>query len=770
MVASRKKIVMNDVLEQKLKYIGLDLNKIPKELLQSTKLNFRVIKGTNEKKYKQYKFVNIKDIEILLTPANRSSDLKERYEEAEPLATYISVDSSANAENIVQNTVFFNMFKKLKISEIEKIEKEQEELAKKLPFKIKYNRNYLWQIYYSESADKYFMLVPTDETNFSCLFYLIKKKIENNKNEKIFVPITCADYSGKILKKSELRDLENYLWLLTKDYPSIYEVTDLDGETSLEIIGESQIYGKIKTLYKMNFNTTKEASKFYKLLKALFILQTELPHYYNFVANIDDKCNLKICLNNSEVVYEKLPDFVLKQYVDSVKLKQKAQEEIKVLDIKLNVLKKESAELESEYLAKEKQISTFLECKKSFFGKVKYYFKFGKKNGTSKKIKENHEEQIIEKEEKEEKEDRNLKKKFKLENKRYTLDDLILSYKDLEILENHQKNTVLDINAIKLKNKNLKKKIENATSYINEINKHKKSIFEFWKYSNKDEVKALEEGEEEELNISRIERTFNFDNDFEEFGEKIDKNQRMKFTDSELDSSYISSTDLLYLINLTYKKEAELKDYSTVLKKLKDELDEEEFCGDYEIFGKSDDQTKESNIGSKIHRETSRNQYEILDIVDIAKGSELKKKMVGIVKDLKKAMKKNVLDENIYIYKATSSELNFDEFQTFSLDEEKELKKYLEENKLKKKCNLYKIKLNKGTNFIAYSNIIYYNNINMTLPVGMQLSNKILVDLSGLDLKNTKKNVIEKAFIEDEKDDFSKVIMRNISIHEYEIT
>mgnify|MGYP004677593449 FL=1 len=133
---------------------------------------------------------------------------------------------------------------------------------------------------------------------------------------------------------------------------------------------------------------------------------------------------------------------------------------------------------------------------------------------------------------------------------------MILSYKDLEILENHQKNTVLDINAIKLKNKNLKKKIENATSYINEINKHKKSIFEFWKYSNKDEVKALEEGEEEELNISKIERTFNFDNDFEEFGEKIDKNQRMKFTDSELDSSYISSTDLLDLIYLTYKKEA----------------------------------------------------------------------------------------------------------------------------------------------------------------------------------------------------------------------
>lgn len=765
MVAKRKKIVMNDVLEEKLKYIGLDINKIPKELLQSTKLNFRVVKGTNEKKYKQYRFVDIKDIEILLTPISRSSDLKEKYEQAEPLAKYISID--ADSENIVQNTVFFNMLKKLKKSEIEKIEKEQEQLEKKLPFKIKYNRNYLWQIYYSESANKYFMLVSTDETDFSCLFYLIKKKIENNKNEKIFVPITCGDYSGKILKKSELRDLENYLWVLTKDYPSIYEVTDEDGETSLKIIGESQVFGKIKTLYKMDFYTTKEASKFYKLLKALFILQTELPHYYNFIAKIDNECNLKIFLNNSEVIYEKLPDFVLKQYVDSVKLKQKSQEEIKVLEIKLDVLKKESTELESEYLAKEKQISTFLECKKSFFGKVKYFFKFGKKNGNSKKIKETQEkEEVIEKEKIE---NENLKKRFKLENKRYTLDDLILSYKDLEILENHQKNTVLDINALKLKNKNLKKKIENATSYINEINKHKKSIFEFWKYSNKDEVKALEEGEEEELNISKIERTFNYENDFDEFGEKYDKNQRMKFTDSELDSCFIASTELLELINLTYKKEAELKDYSIMLKKLKEELDNSEYSDDYEIFGKLDDQTKENNIGSKIHRETNRNKYEILEIKDMIKGAELKKRFVSIVKDLKKAIKKNELDENIYIYKATSSELSLDDFQTFSLNEENEIKKYLEENKLKKKCNLYKIKLNKGSNFIAYSNIIYYNNINMTLPVGMQKSNNVLVDLSTLDLKNTGNSTIEKAFMEDEKDDFSKIIIRNISVHEYEI-
>ena len=42
-----------------------------------------------------------------------------------------------------------------------------------------------------------------------------------------------------------------------------------------------------------------------------------------------------------------------------------------------------------------------------------------------------------------------------------------------------------------------KGKIENATAFIDEIDSHKKSIFEFWKYSNKDEVQALEEGMKE---------------------------------------------------------------------------------------------------------------------------------------------------------------------------------------------------------------------------------------------------------------------------------
>ena len=758
----KRKVSIGDTIEEKLIYIGLESNKIPKSALQTHKLNFSILKGFDEKQHKQYKYVKVKDIDILLTPTNRLNDLKEKYEKARPLYMYLD---TKNEENVVRHATFLKMLKKIEISDIEEIEKEQELLAKEIPFRVKYKRNYLWQIYYSEYANRYFMLVPTEDTEYSTFFYLLKKKIENNEEDKVFVPISYIDYSEKILKKSEIRDLENYLWMFTKDYPSIYEVYDEEENVSLQIVGESQIYGKIKTFYKNVFKTQKDALRFYKLLKALFILETELPHYYEFTTNIDTNGKLEIYLDNFKIEYETLREFVLEQYIKSVALKQDAEKELNELQDKIRNLKEEETILESEYFEKEKQISTYLECKKSFFGKVKYYFKFGKKSTKSKNKEKNDSDNWFTKGNEPLKEE-NSNKKFTLKEKNYTLDELILSYKELEIIENKAKSIKLDINAVKLKNKNLKKKIENASAYIEEINEHKKSIFEFWKYSNKDEMKALEEGEGEEIKTTEVEKNFDFDEDFEEFGEKVDKNQRMKFTDSELDSAYIASTDVLNLINKTYKKQADAKDFSNEVKKLKEQKDSNEEEDD---VGISIDDGREKNIGSKIHREKRRNIYNILNIKKESRGIELKKVIVNIVIDLKKALKKNSLDEEMYVYKAVSDELNLKGFEVFSLNEEDELKSYLRENKLKRKNNLYRIKLPKDTNFIAFSNIIFYDNKNMTLPVGMNESNKILVDLSYMELNETKNKTIGKAYLENDGDDFSRLIIKPINVHEYEM-
>jgi len=227
-----RNLKIDSSMREKLEYIGLDLDDIPECLAESQDLKFKVLKGQDEKQYKQYKFIDVKDIEILLSDSNSFSELKEKYERSSPLNTYID---STNEENVEKYYAFLNMLRKVEIEEIKKVGKEQVLLSKNIPFRVRYNGNYLWSIFYSEYSNKYFMIVPTDNANNATFFYLLKKKIENKIGDKIFVPISYLDYSGKILKKSELKDLENYLWLFTKDYPSIYEVYDKKGKVSLQI-------------------------------------------------------------------------------------------------------------------------------------------------------------------------------------------------------------------------------------------------------------------------------------------------------------------------------------------------------------------------------------------------------------------------------------------------------------------------------------------------------------------------------------------------------
>ena len=762
---TKKKVsTIDSNMKEKIEYLRLNFEKVPKTLIATDNLNFKLFKGYDEKQYKQYKYIKISDIDILLTPTHRLDSLSERYDKASPLYMYLDSKQEENAEKYI---TFLKMLKKIEISDVEKIEKEQEKLAKEIPFKVKYNGNYLWQIYYSESTDRYFMLVPTEDSDYSAFFYLLKKKIENKRNEKVFVPISYLDYSEDILKKSEIKDLENYLWLFTKDYPSIYEVFDQNNKNTLQIIGETKVYGRIRTLYKMVFDSSKEANKFFKLLKALFILQIGLPHYYNFTTSINENGEIELYLDNEKIKYEELPKFVSNQYKKSVELKISTEKEIITLNEKLNTLKKESIQLEKEYLEKEKMISTFLECKKSFFGKVKYFFTSGKK---SKKTKKNDEKISVE--DKLENNENSIDKNIEIEEKNHTLDELIMSFKELELVENKKKNAVQDINALKLKNKNLKKKIENASSYINEINKHKKSIFEFWKYSNKDQVASLEEGEQEEVNISKIEKVFDYDNDFEIFGEKVDKNQRLKFTDSELEASYIASTDLFDLVKRIHNKEnIELTEYSEVLKELKDQKTEvaDESDETFDVFGSDSAKfDKERKIGNKTHRENPRNKYQILGIKKGMKVLELKKALTDVDKELKKALTKNSLNEDLYVYFISENKIDIKGLMIVSLNEEKYMQDFIKYSESNSDIYIYRIKLPINTNFIGFTNIVMYNNRNMTLPVGMHESSQILIDYDKLNINQINNNQINIEYLENEKDDFSNIITRKINVLEFE--
>ncbi len=763
----RKKEVIEGISD-KLEYLGLDLEKIPESLKKTETLEYRIPRFYDEKKYRQYKYVDIKDIQILLSPTNRLEDLSERYKKASPLYEYLDKD---NEKNILKYTKFLNMLRNLDIEEIENVRKEQEKLNSNIPFKVKFNGNYLWQIYYSENTDKYFMIVPTEDTDYSTFFYLLKKKIEG-KNEKIFVPISSIRYSNKYLKNSEIEDIENYLWLFTKDWPLIYEVYNKNEEMSIQIIGETNVYEKIKTLYKVKLTKKESANNFYKLLKALFILQTELPNFYNFETNINEKGSLEFYLEGQKVEYKNIVEFIREQYKKGLKRRKELKGKIRAYKKKLKQLQELSVSQEIEYLAKEKQISTFLECKKTFFGKFKYYFKYNKKNN-KKNASEKNEFQNIDEEEQVEKKAEIKKEKKKIPIKKvYTLDELIISYKELEELENTIKNLLMDINALKLKTKNMAKKIENATKFIEEIDSHKKSIFEFWKYSNKDEMATLPEGEEEEINvIKKIEKVFDYNEDFEEFGQKLDKIQRKILSKEQVNSVYIATTEIIKILNGIKNSDITPEYLEKNLRKLKNEfrdlklLDEEE----YDIFGNIiEDNTKVKKINNKNHRELPRDKFEILEIDRNTKTIGYKLSLEKVIKEILNALENVMIPESLPVYKTTENEsLNSKEINIFNINPEREMKETLE-NEIDK-INLYKINIKEGTNGIGFTNIIFYDNKNKTLPIGMDLSTKMIIDISKLQLNLINKKAFKIANVEDEYDDFSDINIKDVDVFEYEM-
>ena len=759
----------NDTIKEKLEYLGLDLEKIPKSIKQYKPPEFRIPKFYDEEQYKQYRYVNIKDIEILLSPTNRMDEIEDKYKKASPLADYLD---SKSEENILKHTTFLKMLNDFSIEEVEKIEQEQEKLSKKIPFKVKYQNNYLWQIYYSQNSDKYFMIVPTEDSDYSTFFYLLKKKLEKKRTGKIFVPIRNVEYTSEFLRKSEFEDIENYLWLFTKDWPLIYEVYDKSDDLSLYIVGETEVYQKIKSLYRVKLETKEETVEFYKLLKVMFILQTELPHYFNFRTNIGKNGEIEFYLEDKKLQYENISEWLNNEFEKGQDKLEEAEDLIKNGNERLKELKTEIAMQEIEYLSKEKQISTFLECKKTFFGKFKYYFKYSKKKNKNKIRKEDEENlKNVEVEDVNNDDMEELpKKRRRIKKDNYNIEELTQLYKIINEKETELKNIVMDINSLKLKSKNMQKKIENASLYIAEIDSHKKSIFEFWKYSNKDEMSSLPEGEEEEVNIVRkITKTFDYEQDFENFGNTMDKLQRKNLSKDETDSVYILTTNLLPIINKIKINDFQPKDIDNTLKELKKEAIEERDLTEKEEFdifgGIVQDSTKVSKIKNKKHRELPKDRFSILEVNKNTKQISFKLALENVISNVKTALTKVEIPEDISVYKIiVDDKIDDRKINVFDINPENEISSNIRNEN--NKFNFYKINLKEGTNAIGFTNCIFYDNQNKTLPVGQDLSTKILVDISKLELKVKEKKTFKIVEFENKNNDFSKIEIKTINVFE----
>ncbi|MGN1299207.1 MAG: hypothetical protein ACI4UE_04420 [Candidatus Scatovivens sp.] len=741
-----EKIIKDDLLD-KLNYLGLDLNNIPECFNYYEPINFNISRLNNDKDHKVFKYVPIDKIEILLTPTLRSDSIKSKYSNASPLITYLEPYSKNEEENIEKYSTFLRMLSTISIPDIENISNLQKEMEDKEPFRVKYNKDHLWQIYYSEATDKYFMLVSTEEQTYSECFYLIKKKIElynsnSKKSHKIFVPINYLNYSEELLNRNEIIDVENYLWLFTKNWPLIFEVYDNKNNLSLQIIGDTYVFDNVKSTYKIKLENSEEAIKFYKLLKACFILQTEIKDAFKFTTKIDSKNNLELYYGQIKLDYSVLPDFIKTQYMiaeEEIKAQTKScnEEEKKLKDLNNKVKKKEK-----EYLEKQKEISTYLEYRKTFFGKVKYYFKSTKSKKNSAKLEENTEENNIE-----EKNSDVLKpmQLYTSEKDYYSLEDLITIYSIYEKGEKYCKDLELDLKAMENKLANYEAKVKNATLYISEIDKHKKSIFDFWKFANKDEQLALDVGIDNTNNTpsSQIRKSFDYNSDFEQMGIDMDKIQRTKLSKDEQDSIFVAKSNILFLLNMLRDNKMDKDILETNLMNLQNDFNKSRLFIDldsFDVFGNiEEDSRKIKYIGNKSHRENEKNVFKLLNINKKIDVFDFTERLQYILNNLESSIKKIKANFDFPIYKLVQISENIKEscFDIFNLNIENELKNF--EDRGEGALNLIKINFEENLPLLFYTNTILYDNNNNTLPEGMDLSTEVLLDCSKFNFELVKK-------------------------------
>ena len=180
------------------------------------------------------------------------------------------------------------------------------------------------------------------------------------------------------------------------------------------------------------------------------------------------------------------------------------------------------------------------------------------------------------------------------------------------------------------------------------------------------------------------------------------------------------------------------------------------------------DSTKVSKINNKKHRELPKDKFAILDITKNARQIGYKLSLEKVIENVKTALTKVVVPEDLPIYKAISEEkLDEKNINIFNINPEKDIGKVIKEGE--NKINFYKINLKEGANAISYTNIIFYDNQNKTLPVGQDLSTNILVDVSKMKLELKEKTKFKIAELEDEKDDFSKVEIKTVTVYEYDL-
>ena len=718
-----------------LDYIGLKLTRLSTKL-KSVKPDYKPFNsGDNVVKYKVYKRVNIKKLQVLVSDTDRTTDITERFKEALPLQDYIKQDKEA----------FEKWINGVTQKDIKDIEKQQEQFEKKIPYFIKYDKNYLWQIYYSKEDDKYFMLTPARETENQALAYVIKKKLEDDKSD-IFVPICKEEISETYYTGREIEDIVTYIKLFTNQWPEIVEVQD-GKENTLYIMGETKLKDNFSTKYRTVIKDIVDAKNFYTVLKALYVLATETNYLYKFDPGIDEEGNFTLSYDKQVITIKNIQEFISNETGRQQGLKYSLKNEIETNKEKIEKINEILKQQSLIYVKQEKQIFEFMNCKKSVFKRVKYFFSNNKKVITENKnlLARLNEEKNISVKKIKEKEVSVDKQDYSKFADIFTVADLVKNSVEVKKISSEAKGLEADIKVLLLKQENMTRKTDNAQKYLDEIQKHKKNLFDFWRFTNKDNANELAEGQAQGENIKKR-PVFNYDEDRDDLGLDVDSLQRQKLSDEECNAVFLAKYILPALNAIVTKSDTYLIDecYDSLKENLKNHDQYQSIFG-----GIGDESDNIKKLKFKQHRENPRELYSILKFTNDTTLEDFKETCRNYGRLLNEAYNKIACkyDMEIYYDKRNKGFITAT-INPYELVENEETEK------------IYKAKTSAENHMLFFSNIIMYNNVSKTLPVGMDETNEVLLKVG--DIKEVNK---EKINIIVEKDLFD-VDIRKVTLIE----
>ena len=186
---------------------------------------------------------------------------------------------------------------------------------------------------------------------------------------------------------------------------------------------------------------------------------------------------------------------------------------------------------------------------------------------------------------------------------------------------------------------------------------------------------------------------------------------------------------------------------------------EENNLEDFDIFGAlTEDRARIKKLADKKHREIEKNKIQVLKINENSSIQEIEETLKHKEKELEEALKKIYTPIDLKLYKLVDKNfcISSNEYLLLNMDEVETIEE-LYEAELK----LIEIHMKENMPVVFFTNIIYYNNKNNTLPIGMNLGTKVLIDTS--QFKFSLKGSKTIARINDIHE------MQHITIEEYEL-